>query len=102
MPEQTPTTRSHVTQPSRFLRPTRRAPYRDLFVDHPGYAAGDPRAFAGTGQTRDKLKIWCKLCLERCIQSAMEGDRQELREGKRLLARSIDQILAERESSSPT
>ena len=56
---------------SRLVRLNRRAWYRQYFVDHPGYKTGDPCAFSGMGTTRDKVKVWCAPCLDRCTRQIL-------------------------------
>jgi hypothetical protein len=74
----------------RYTRPSRRAWYRQYFNDHPGYATGDPRAFAGAGRTPDKVKTWCAPCLARRVEEVMVDDIL------RGVSRSKDDILTER------
>lgn len=81
--------------PHRVLRPCRRAPYRIHFVDHPGYAAKDPQAFAGDGHIRDKLKIWCRLCLDQRVQETSAHEQEEVQRGVRPFARNVTDIMAE-------
>ena len=82
----------------RFPRPQRRAPHREHFIDHPGYEVGDPAAFAGGKNTRDKLKLWCRLCLDRRVQDAMADDALDVIHGRRCAARDHDTILRDCES----
>lgn len=79
--------------PRRFPRPRRRAPYREHFIDHPGYEAGDPAAFAGDKNTRDKLKLWCRLCLNQRVQDALASDMAEVMDRRHRLVRDQATIL---------
>ena len=87
------------TIPVRHRRPARRRWYRDFFIDHPGFETRDPNAFAGRGVRPDKVKVFCRNCLEQQIIDIEWEEREELEEGLRQPedVRSRESILDERE-----
>ena len=88
---------SDIQHHPRSTRLNRRGWHRQHFVDHPGYQAGDPDAVSGTGDTRDKVKIWCIRCLERQVEQVMASERFNVAQGICGFTRSEAEIRAERE-----
>ena len=72
--------------------------YRQYFTQHPGYAAADPKAISGSGRTHDKVKVWCKKCLEKRVSEIRDAKTQVSWErGELALALRDDELANERE-----
>lgn len=71
--------------------------WRELFVDHPGLASGDPNAqvASGTGATK-VAKVYCVLCFSFDVSWAMGEDVHAVTEGRITEVRSKAQIEAYR------
>ena len=70
--------------------------FREYFEDHPLYRQKAKESFAGTGVTRDKPKVYCKMCLARKVQEMQVSDQQEVENGTRQEARSQEAIVLAR------
>jgi len=57
--------------------------WRELFVDHPGFAAGDSNAFAAssTGITKAS-KVYCAACLPVDVQDLLQDDYSAINQGR--------------------
>jgi hypothetical protein len=67
--------------------------YIDHFVKHPGYDSRVPAAFTGTGNTRAKVKVWCRLCLDHRVAEAIKSDENQVKLGQCTTVRTKDAIL---------
>jgi hypothetical protein len=74
--------------------------WRELFLNHPGFASKDPSAFAksGTGATTVS-KVYCRLCFPVDVNRAMEEDIRAIAEGRINEVRSEAQIQSDCESN---
>lgn len=46
--------------------------YRSCFTEHPSFATRDAAAFSGTKRTHDKVKVWCRKCLDKHVEDVMD------------------------------
>jgi hypothetical protein len=67
--------------------------YINHFVKHPGYNSRMPAAFAGTGNFRGKVKVWCTLCLDHRVAEAIKSDEDQVRLEQRTTVRTKGAIL---------
>ena len=65
---------------------------REYFKDHPKLAQKSAEAFSGTGGTRDKAKLFCKLCLDHRINQQRLEDEKMVENGTRQEARTREMI----------
>ena len=66
---------------------------QEFFEDHPLLKQRSQEAFAGTGVTRDKAKVFCKLCLEEQIKNQKLSDEKEVQDGTRQEVRLREMII---------
>jgi len=76
--------------------PSNRSWVRDFFKDHPKLAQKSPEAYSGTRGTRDKPKVFCKLCLAHNANAVLDQDAKEVEADTWEAARTPEMIELER------
>jgi hypothetical protein len=64
----------------------------DFYKDHPKLGQKVPEAYAGTGNTHDKAKVFCKLCFAHRLNTVLDQDAKEVEAGTRQNIRTQDMI----------
>ena len=65
---------------------------RDFFKDHPKLSQKAVEAYSGTRGTHDKLKVFCKHCLEDCTIAILSQDAREVENGSRQIAHTQEMV----------
>lgn len=67
-----------------------RAWWREHFYDHPLYSQKDPLSFANA--RRDKVKVYCKPCMDEIVGRMISSDEAEVDAGARFSVRTVKDL----------
>ena len=66
--------------------PANRSWVQDFFKDHPKLLQKAAEAYSGMRRTHDKAKVFCKQCLDDCVNAVLTQDAREVKNGNQQVA----------------